>query len=115
MGVMLAERKPEWLRARPPAGENYSHLKSLFRSLDLHTVCEEAHCPNVWECWGGGTATVMLMGEACTRGCRVCAVTSGNPHRRLDPDEAKKEAVHLAELDLADADLTPVDRDDLPD
>src|SRR2546427_5064781 len=79
-GRMLAERKPEWLRVRPPSGDNYAHLKSLFRSLDLHTVCEEAHCPNVWECWGGGTATIMLMGDTCTRGCRFCAVTSGDPH-----------------------------------
>src|SRR5436190_934581 len=84
---MLAERKPEWLRVRPPSGEAYAELKSLFRSLDLHTVCEEAHCPNVWECWGGGTATIMLMGDMCTRGCRFCAVGSGNPHGVLDLDE----------------------------
>src|SRR2546425_635944 len=112
---MLAERKPEWLRVRPPSGENYAHLKSLFRSLDLHTVCEEAHCPNVWECWGGGTATIMLMGDTCTRGCRFCAVTSGNPHGVLDLDEPKKVAMALAELDLSYVVLTSVDRDDLPD
>src|SRR5256885_15866832 len=81
MGVMLAERKPEWLRARPPAGENYSHLKSLFRSLDLHTVCEEAHCPNVWECWGGGTATIMLMGTPAP------AVGTSAPSDRALPTE----------------------------
>src|SRR2546425_4847116 len=115
MGVMLAERKPEWLRARPPAGENYSHLKSLFRSLDLHTVCEEAHCPNVWECWGGGTATIMLMGDTCTRGCHFCAVRSGNPHGALDLDEPTKVAIALAEMDLTYVVLTSVDRDDLPD
>src|SRR2546430_3253820 len=113
--TMLAERKPEWLRVRPPSGENYAHLKSLFRSLDLHTVCEEAHCPNVWECWGGGTATVMLMGDTCTRGCRFCAVASGNPHGVLDLDEPKKVAIALAELDLSYIVLTSVDRDDLPD
>jgi len=112
---MLAERKPEWLRVRPPSGENYAHLKSLFRSLDLHTVCEEAHCPNVWECWGGGTATIMLMGDTCTRGCRFCAVTSGNPHGLLDLDEPKKVAMALAEMDLSYVVLTSVDRDDLPD
>src|SRR3989454_294503 len=112
---MLAERKPEWLRVRPPSGENYAHLKSLFRSLDLHTVCEEAHCPNVWECWGGGTATIMLMGDTCTRGCRFCAVTSGNPHGVLDLDEPRKVAIALSELDLAYVVLTSVDRDDLPD
>ena len=112
---MLAERKPEWLRVRPPAGENYVHLKTLFRSLDLHTVCEEAHCPNVWECWGGGTATIMLMGDTCTRGCRFCAVKSGNPHSALDLDEPRKVAIALSELDLSYVVLTSVDRDDLPD
>src|SRR5207249_7095965 len=112
---MLVERKPEWLRVRPPSGENYAHLKSLFRSLDLHTVCEEAHCPNVWECWGGGTATIMLMGDTCTRGCRFCAVTSGNPHGLLDLDEPKKVAMALAEMNLSYVVLTSVDRDDLPD
>src|SRR5881227_1170798 len=112
---MLAERKPEWLRVRPPSGEAYAHLKGLFRSLDLHTVCEEAHCPNVWECWGGGTATIMLMGDTCTRGCRFCAVTSGNPHGVLDLDEPKKVAIALAEMDLSYVVLTSVDRDDLSD
>jgi len=112
---MLQERKPDWLRVRPPAGENYVHLKGLLRSLDLHTVCEEAHCPNVWECWGGGTATIMLMGDTCTRGCRFCAVTSGNPHGVLDIDEPRKVAIALSELDLTYVVLTSVDRDDLPD
>src|SRR3990170_1029558 len=81
---MLTERKPEWLRVRPPSGDDYAHLKSLLRDLRLHTVCEEAHCPNVGECWGGGTATIMLMGDVCTRACRFCAVTSGNPRAALD-------------------------------
>jgi lipoic acid synthetase len=112
---MLAEKKPEWLRVRPPAGGNYVHLKELLRSLDLHTVCEEAHCPNVWECWGGGTATIMLMGDVCTRGCRFCAVASGNPHGVLDLDEPRKVAIALAELDLSYVVLTSVDRDDLTD
>jgi lipoyl synthase len=112
---MLAERKPEWLRVRPPSGENYVHLKGLFRSLDLHTVCEEAHCPNVWECWGGGTATIMLMGETCTRGCHFCAVKSGNPHGILDLDEPRKVAIALSDLDLTYVVLTSVDRDDLAD
>lgn len=112
---MLAERKPEWLRVRPPSGESYAHLKGLLRTLDLHTVCEEAHCPNVWECWGGGTATIMLLGDRCTRGCRFCAVTSGNPHGALDADEPRKVAEALADLGLTYVVLTSVDRDDLPD
>jgi lipoic acid synthetase len=112
---MLAERKPEWLRVKPPAGENYAHLKGLFRSLDLHTVCEEAHCPNVWECWDGGTATIMLLGDTCTRGCRFCAVNSGNPRGLLDLDEPRKVAMALAEMDLTYVVLTSVDRDDLSD
>ena len=112
---MLNERKPEWLRVRPPAGENYVELKQLFRSLGLHTVCEEAHCPNVWECWGGGTATIMLMGDVCTRGCRFCAVASGNPHGVLDGDEPRKVAMALAEMGLTYVVLTSVDRDDVPD
>ncbi len=112
---MLAERKPEWLRVRPPAGENYARLKTLLRDLNLHTVCEEAHCPNVWECWGGGTATVMLLGDVCTRGCRFCAVKSGNPHGLVDADEPRKVAAAIAELGLSYVVLTSVDRDDLPD
>ena len=112
---MLTERKPEWLRVRPPSGENYAHLKTLFRSLDLHTVCEEAHCPNVAECWGGGTATIMLLGDVCTRGCRFCAVSSGNPRGVVDPDEPRKVADAVAELGLTYVVLTSVDRDDLPD
>lgn len=112
---MLTERKPEWLRVRPPSGETYAHLKSLFRDLDLHTVCEEAHCPNVWECWGGGTATIMLMGDVCTRGCRFCAVASGNPRGVLDIDEPRKVAMAIGELGLSYVVLTSVDRDDLPD
>jgi lipoic acid synthetase len=114
-GIMLAERKPEWLRVRPPSGDNYAHLKGLFRSLDLHTVCEEAHCPNVWECWGGGTATIMLMGDTCTRGCHFCAVKSGNPHGVLDLDEPRKVAIALSDMDLTYVVLTSVDRDDLAD
>jgi lipoic acid synthetase len=112
---MLTERKPEWLRVRPPSGENYARLKDLLGSLQLHTVCQEAHCPNVWECWGGGTTTIMLMGDVCTRGCRFCAVTSGNPRGALDLDEPTKVAMAIEELGLTYVVLTSVDRDDLPD
>ncbi|HLE54848.1 MAG TPA: lipoyl synthase [Thermoplasmata archaeon] len=112
---MLAERKPEWLRVRPPAGENYAHVKTLLRDLGLHTVCAEAHCPNVAECWGGGTATIMLLGDLCTRGCRFCAVRSGNPHGLVDGGEPGKVAAAVADLGLSYVVLTSVDRDDLPD
>lgn len=112
---MTTERKPDWLKVRPPSGENYGRLKGLLRGLDLHTVCEEAHCPNVAECWGGGTATIMLLGDTCTRGCRFCAVTSGNPHGVVDPLEPIKVARAVSELGLTYVVLTSVDRDDLAD
>jgi lipoic acid synthetase len=110
------ERKPEWLKVRAPGGEKYAGLKDLLRGLDLHTVCEEASCPNVGECWGEGTATIMIMGEVCTRGCRFCNVTSGDPKGRLDPREPEKVAEALARLaHLKYVVITSVDRDDLPD
>ena len=112
---MLAERKPEWLRVRPPSGDRYGHLKGLLRGLNLHTVCEEAHCPNVGECWGGGTATIMLLGDLCTRGCRFCAVKSGNPRGLVDDGEPRRVAEAIADLGLTYVVLTSVDRDDLPD
>lgn len=107
--------KPEWLRVRYPSGENYEAIKGILRRHNLHTVCEEAQCPNVAECWGGGTATFMLMGDTCTRGCRFCMVKSGNPHGRLDPFEPLKVAKTIAELGLRYVVITSVDRDDLPD
>ncbi|HYM38752.1 MAG TPA: lipoyl synthase [Thermoplasmata archaeon] len=112
---MLTAGKPEWLRVRPPGGPSYAHLKDLLRDLNLHTVCEEARCPNVGECWGGGTATIMLLGDVCTRGCRFCAVTSGNPHGLVDLAEPRRVAAAIAELGLGYVVLTSVDRDDLPD
>ncbi len=112
---MRFETKPDWLKVRAPAGENYERLKILLRKLDLHTVCEEAHCPNIHECWGGGTATLMLMGDTCTRACRFCMVKSGNPTGELDQWEPFKVAYALAELELDYVVLTSVDRDDLPD
>jgi lipoyl synthase len=108
-------RKPPWLKVRAPGGESYSRLKEQLRGLDLHTVCEEAQCPNVGECWGGGTATVMLLGEVCTRGCRFCAVRSGNPGGAVDAEEPAKVARAIASWGLRYVVLTSVDRDDLPD
>jgi lipoic acid synthetase len=108
-------KKPEWLRVRLPGGERYNGLKDTLRTLDLHTVCEEARCPNIGECWGQGTATIMILGETCTRGCRFCAVNTGNPGGVVDPREPENTARALAELDLAYVVLTMVDRDDLLD
>jgi lipoic acid synthetase len=107
--------KPDWLKIRPPAGHNYIQIKETLRKHRLHTVCEEAHCPNVHECWGGGTATLMLMGDVCTRGCRFCAVSSGHPNGYLDPLEPWKVAQVLSEWGLDYVVLTSVARDDLPD
>jgi lipoic acid synthetase len=107
--------KPAWLRVKYPTGENYQKIKGILRAHDLHTVCEEAHCPNVAECWGGGTATFMLMGDTCTRGCRFCMVKSGNPHGELDDLEPLKVAKTIADLGLRYVVITSVDRDDLPD
>jgi lipoic acid synthetase len=98
-----------------PGGETYTHLKQTFRELDLHTVCEEARCPNVGECWTEGTATVMLLGDVCTRGCRFCAVTTGNPRGAVDGREPEHVARALARLGLQYVVLTMVDRDDLLD
>lgn len=100
---------------RPPAGESYKKIKGLSANLGLHTVCEEAHCPNIGECWGGGTATFMLLGDVCTRGCRFCAVKSGNPNQIVDEFEPLKIAAALKEMNLTYVVLTSVDRDDLPD
>jgi lipoic acid synthetase len=108
-------RKPEWLKVRLPGGERYTRLKETFRSLDLHTVCEEARCPNIGECWSEGTATLMILGETCTRGCRFCAVGTGDPGGMVDPREPENVGRALAKLDLAYVVLTMVDRDDLLD
>ena len=108
-------RKPSWLKVRAPGGESYSRIKRLLRERNLFTVCEEARCPNVGECWDGGTATMMLLGGVCTRGCRFCAVTSGDPGGRVDRDEPRKVAEVVADLGLRYLVLTSVDRDDLPD
>ncbi len=107
--------KPAWLKVRAPGGESYTHLKDTFRKLELHTVCEEARCPNVGECWKEGTATVMLLGDTCTRGCRFCAVNTGNPRGAVDGREPEHVARALSTLGLQYVVLTMVDRDDLLD
>jgi len=109
------EEKPEWLTVMPASSENYLRLKGMFQELNLHTVCEEAHCPNVSECWGGGTATLMLMGDVCSRACRFCMVTPGRPNAPLDELEPENVAFALSKMDLNYVVLTSVDRDDVSD
>ncbi|MGD0097142.1 MAG: lipoyl synthase [Terracidiphilus sp.] len=103
--------KPEWLKARAPVGENYHSLKQLARSLQLHTVCESAHCPNIGECWHHKTATFMMLGNLCTRRCGFCAVPKGRPES-IDFDEPRRVAQAVAALGLEYAVVTSVDRDD---
>ena len=112
---ILQSKKPEWLRIRPPAGEAYTRIKGLLRERGLHTVCEEAHCPNVAECWSSGTATFMVGSEVCTRACRFCAVQTARIPPPLDPDEPAKIAESVALLGLHYVVLTMVDRDDMDD
>lgn len=107
--------KPDWLKVRAPSGENYAKIKEMAGSLKLATVCQEAKCPNIGECWSGGTATFMLMGEVCTRGCRFCNVKTGNPKGKIDEFEPEKVAHSIAQLSLDYVVITSVDRDDLPD
>jgi lipoic acid synthetase len=109
-----ARRIPEWIKVRVHEGEDYRDLKALVRSRRLHTVCEEAHCPNIFDCWSRRTATFMILGDICTRACRFCAVTSGRP-TELDVGEPLRVAESIAELGLRHAVITSVDRDDLKD
>jgi lipoic acid synthetase len=106
-----AAPKPEWLKARAPMGENYHDLKQLARSLNLHTVCESAHCPNIGECWHHKTATFMMLGNLCTRRCGFCAVPKGRPEP-IDFDEPRRVAEAVAQLGLEYAVITSVNRDD---
>jgi len=114
-GLAIDARKPPWLRVGVPGGERYQRVRETLRGLRLHTVCQEAHCPNVAECWGGGTATVMLMGDVCTRGCRFCNVKTSAHPPPLDPDEPRHLAEAIRKLHLDYIVVTSVDRDDLPD
>lgn len=116
MALPITAKKPEWLKVRAPSGQNFRDLKQNLREKSLYTVCEEARCPNIGECWTGGTATIMVMGDTCTRGCRFCNVRTGNPRGYLDPMEPLKTAQSLAEMgELNYVVITTVDRDDLPD
>jgi lipoyl synthase len=110
----VPERKPSWLKVRAPGGPNFLRLKSLLREHGLHSVCEEAHCPNVGECWEHGTATFMILGDVCTRNCAYCAVAHGRPPT-YDIAEPGRVAAAVAQLGLRHAVITSVDRDDLPD
>jgi len=112
---MQTLRKPPWLKVRLPAGDEYEHLLGKVRKLDLHTVCQEARCPNLGECWGAGTATIMILGDTCTRGCHFCAVKTGNPRGEVDWLEPKRVAEAVAEMGWKYLVLTAVDRDDLAD
>jgi len=107
--------RPAWIRARAPQGPAFERLQGLMRGLDLHTVCEEAHCPNLGECWSRGTATFMILGEVCTRACGFCAVKTGLPGQPPDPDEPRRVAEAVARMGLRHAVVTSVNRDDQPD
>jgi len=107
-------RHPDWIRSKVPGGDRYRELKRLMRDKTLNTVCEEARCPNIGECWDQGTATVMILGDTCTRACGFCAVKTGRP-AGLDQDEPRRVAEALASLDLDHVVITSVARDDLPD
>src|SRR5690242_13569882 len=113
-GSKALRRHPDWIKARMPSGENYQDLKKILRGLTLNTVCEEAHCPNIGECWDQRTATIMILGDVCTRACGFCAVTTGRP-LGLDEDEPRRVAEAVQQMGLEHCVVTSVARDDLPD
>jgi lipoic acid synthetase len=112
--VRVREPKPGWLKVRAPGSPNYLRLKGLMRELNLHTVCEEAHCPNIGECWNHGTATFMILGDVCTRACSYCAVAHGRPSA-IDTAEPVRVADAIHTLELNYVVITSVDRDDVAD
>jgi lipoic acid synthetase len=112
--VPLGSRKPSWLKVRSPGGANYMRLKKLMRGQRLHSVCEEAGCPNIGECWEAGTATFLILGDVCTRACKYCAIAHGMP-TELDWDEPRRVAEAVAELELTHVVITSVNRDELCD
>ena len=111
----MITQKPDWLKVKLPTGDTYNNLRDHVKDLKLHTVCQEARCPNIAECWGRGTATIMILGDTCTRGCRFCAVKTGNPKKMVDWDEPRRVAEACVELNWKYVVLTSVDRDDLHD
>jgi lipoic acid synthetase len=111
LGPRIPKRKPEWLKAKAPGGETFHALKKMARELNLHTVCESAHCPNIGECWNQKAATFMMLGNLCTRRCGFCAVPKGKPEP-IDLDEPRRVAYAVAQLGLAHAVITSVNRDD---
>jgi lipoic acid synthetase len=115
LGAPLHVRKPPWLKVSLPSGDDYERVKAKVDTLSLHTVCKEAACPNLAECWGAGTATIMILGDLCTRGCRFCNVKTGNPRGEVDWLEPVRVAHAVRDLGWKYLVLTAVDRDDLPD
>ena len=112
--VPIDRARPDWLKVRLPTGPTYENLRRLMRSKALHTVCEEAHCPNMAECWGAGTATFMILGDTCTRSCGFCAVKTGRPGV-VDAEEPRRVGEAVAQMALGHAVVTSVNRDELPD
>jgi lipoyl synthase len=110
----MGRRHPDWIKVKPPGNPNYLRLKRILREKNLHTVCEEARCPNIGECWGNRTATFLILGDTCTRGCRFCAIDKGKP-LALDPEEPRNVALVVKDLGLDHIVVTSVNRDDLPD
>ena len=112
--VPIDRARPDWLKVRLPTGPTYENLRRLMRTKKLHTVCEEAHCPNMAECWGAGTATFMILGDTCTRSCGFCAVKTGRPGT-VDAEEPRRVGEAVAQMGLGHAVVTSVNRDELPD
>jgi lipoyl synthase len=110
----MPRRHPDWIKVKAPGNTNYLRLKHILREKNLHTVCEEARCPNIGECWGNKTATFLILGDTCTRGCRFCAIDKGKP-ASLDPEEPRNVALVVKDLGLDHIVVTSVNRDDLAD
>lgn len=110
----MPRRHPDWIKVSAPGSANYLRLKRMMREKNLHTVCEEARCPNIGECWGNKTATFLILGDTCTRGCRFCSIDKGKP-LALDPEEPRNVALMVKDLGLNHIVITSVNRDDLPD